>query len=55
MVMAQITSNDRYRSPYNTVPQIVYGITFEGKWKDFDFTGFAAGTRTRQTGFGRQQ
>ena len=33
----QITSNDRYRSPYNTIPQIVYGITFEGKWKDFDF------------------
>ena len=33
----KITSNDRYRSPYNTIPQIVYGVTFEARWKAFDF------------------
>lgn len=32
-----ITSNDMMRVELSTVPEIVYGLTFDGRWKWFDF------------------
>ena len=33
-----ITTLDRYRSPFSSIPQIVYGINFDARWKGFDFS-----------------
>ncbi|MBO4670335.1 MAG: TonB-dependent receptor [Bacteroidales bacterium] len=34
----EITTLDRKRSPFSSIPQIVYGVTFDARWKNFDFT-----------------
>lgn len=33
-----ITNLDRKRSPFTTVPQIVFGLSFDATWKNFDFS-----------------
>ena len=34
----QITNLDRYRMEYTTVPQIVFGLSFDASWKNLDFS-----------------
>lgn len=34
----EITTLDRYRSPFSSIPQIVYGINFDARWRNFDFS-----------------
>ena len=31
----EITTLDRKRSPYSSIPQIVYGVNFDARWKNF--------------------
>ncbi|GHV31225.1 SusC/RagA family TonB-linked outer membrane protein [Bacteroidia bacterium] len=33
----KITTYDRYRADLTTIPEIVFGATFEARWKGFDF------------------
>ena len=34
----EITTLDRKRSPFSSIPQIVYGLNFDARWKNFDFS-----------------
>lgn len=45
----KITSLDRYRNDLTNIPEIVFGLTFQGNWKKFDFMILFQGqARTRQ-------
>ena len=34
----EITTLDRYRSPFSSIPQIVYGLNFDARWRNWDFS-----------------
>ena len=34
----EITTLDKARSPFSSIPQIVYGVNFDARWRNFDFS-----------------